>query len=151
MCCLAGTAAGGQRLIIKRDDDTLFEQTASAEHPTVRIISPKAGDILDTGEHLITWEADDPDGDLLSFLVQYSPDNGQSWQGVALVEPGQPQETLLRVDELMPGRQGIVRVTASDGFHTTVAQSAGFFSLGTQESPAQPPVHLLYLPLVYKG
>jgi hypothetical protein len=141
---------GIKRLIIRQQDHTLLETVASPNAPQVRVTSPNGGEILTSGEHKITWEASDPDGGPLSFLVQYSPDNGQSWLGITWIESGSPQETQLRVEELISGRQGIIRITASDGFNTSIDHSDAFFSLGTEEAPDPLPPSNVYLPIVLR-
>jgi hypothetical protein len=121
---------GVDALRIQQDGTTIFELAASDNPPTVEVISPNGGEALRDGTLEVTWEASDDDGDdALTFLVQYSPDNGQSWQGVTLVE-GPPYEAEVEVGELLPGQQALVRITASDGLNTAVDQSDGFFAVG---------------------
>lgn len=120
---------GVAALRIQHDGATVFELTASDNPPTVEVISPNGGERLDDGTIEVTWEASDEDGDSLTFLIQYSPDNGQSWQGVTLVE-GLPYEAEIEVSELLTGQQAFVRVVASDGLNTAADTSDGFFGVG---------------------
>ncbi len=131
---------GMKGLVIKRDGQVLLEKEASPNAPQVRITTPNGGEDWQSGTQIIRWEAGDADDDPVSFLVQYSPDDGRSWQGIALVRPGDPLEASIDVGELIPGHKAIIRVTASDGFNTTVDQSDDFFSVGTGSK--------IYLPVI---
>lgn len=120
---------GVDALRIQQDGATIFELAASDNPPTVEVTSPNGGERFDDGTIGVTWEASDEDGDPLTFMVQYSPDNGQSWQGVTLVE-GPPYEAEVEVGELLAGQQAFVRVVASDGLNTAVDTSDAFFGIG---------------------
>lgn len=123
-------------LIIEDDTRRYVAREASPNAPEVTVTSPDGGEILEAGEYTTTWEADDPDGDELTFLVEYSPDGGLHWEGVTVVHPGQPNESTFEVGAFVPGRKGVVRVSASDGLNTDVDYSDEYFSLGTEEEPA---------------
>src|SRR5262249_55177328 len=73
--------AGIRRIALSRGVAPLAERTAGASAPTVAIDAPQAGESWAADEeHMIAWTAGDPDGDALVFLVQYSRDDGASWQ-----------------------------------------------------------------------
>lgn len=90
-------------------------RTASAHAPAVRVLEPNGGESY-AGSLTIRWEASDLDGDALSFVVQYSPDQGQTWR---VVESDTTATTLDVSDTShLPGTNGLtalVRVIASDG------------------------------------
>jgi hypothetical protein len=125
---------GIDRVVIKEGATIVADEGASPNPPVVRILEPQGGAILASGIHTIKWEAFDPDGDPLNFLIQYSPDDGESWQGIDLVNV---LETQFDVGELIPGQKGFIRITASDGFNTTVTKT-GFISVGTTDPPPPP-------------
>jgi len=125
---------GAQTLRIKKGSSILLERRASQNTPNVRIISPNGGEIITSDEMTVRWEASDQDGDMLTFMVQYSPDGGESWQGIALVDDPTFEATA-RLQGLFPGQQALIRVTASDGFNNSYDLSDGFFSLGTGDTP----------------
>jgi len=125
---------GIERLVIREDNDILVDKQASPHAPRVRVTSPEAGGTYPAGEVTVRWEASDPDGDPLTFLVQYSPDDGRSWQGVTLVQ-GPPYQATIEVGDMIAGQRAYIRVTASDGFNTAVDHSDAFFSLGTGQPP----------------
>ena len=68
---------------IRQGDKVLNERVASANPPTVKLLTPNGGETLAPGVE-VRWTASDPDGDPLNFTVQYSPDNGQTWQLIAM-------------------------------------------------------------------
>jgi hypothetical protein len=101
---------------------------ASDNPPTVQLLSPNGGQTV--GNSLtVTWDADDADGDWLLYTLQYSNDNGQSWQVIAneLITPTYTIEDT----SAMAGSNGqsLIRVIASDGWHTAYDQSDTTFTL----------------------
>jgi hypothetical protein len=111
------------RLVLKQRNATLAVRAASAHPPTVTITAPAAGALWD-GVQTMRWQAADLDGDALLYAVSYSPDAGATWRTVAV----DLQEPSLALDtrELPGGNQALVRVLASDGFHSTSADSSLF-------------------------
>jgi hypothetical protein len=74
----------------------------------------------------VSWTAADPDGDPLTFNVQYSPDSGATWEMVAQNVTG--NSVLLDAINIVAGNAGtsLFRVWASDGIHTAAALSGPF-------------------------
>ena len=126
---------GAAALRIQHGGDTIFELSASDNPPTVEVLTPNGGERYDDGTIEVTWEANDPDGDDLTFLVQYSPDNGHSWQGMTLTEG---LEAEIDIQGLFEGQEAFVRVVASDGLNTAVDTSDGFFGVGVDPLPGGP-------------
>lgn len=101
--------------------------------PTVTILSPAGGEQFDE-QMPLSWRATDADSnDRLLFTVQYSPDNGQSWQAIVTGFPnlsGTDTATLnlQRITGLAGSTSngGLIRVAASDGYHTTLSTSLPF-------------------------
>lgn len=124
----------------------IHETKASPNTPVVKVLSPNGGEVFEKGIYTIKWEGKDVDGDQLSYLVQYSPDNGQRWQGVGLVKFTDTTEVELHVGELIPGNTAIIRVTASDGFNTSEDQSDGVFTLGVDDGTHIEPAYSGALP-----
>ena len=73
---------------------------------------------------MVAWSGNDVDGDMLTYTVQYSTDNGATWDTLAVDWPG--QSLSVNSTELAASKQGLARVVASDGFNTATAQSATF-------------------------
>jgi hypothetical protein len=75
----------------------------------------------------LSWSANDPDGDPLEYVVQYSTDAGTNWQTLVSAWPSTTYE--LNLDTIAGTDQGLLRVLASDGFHTSQDQSDGTFTV----------------------
>ncbi|MBU2099794.1 hypothetical protein KKB11_01020, partial [Candidatus Micrarchaeota archaeon] len=59
------------------------ERFVSENSPTVSIISPSEGEHW-SGDNSIEWAANDADGDDLEFVLQYSDDNGSTWNPLGM-------------------------------------------------------------------
>ncbi len=99
---------------------------ASQNPPTVTVETPNGGETL-AGQQTITWQAGDPDGDLLHYDVLYSPDNGQSWLPLA-VHLTESHYTLAG-EQLEASQSALIKVIANDGFHTGIDQSDAPFTV----------------------
>ncbi len=120
--------------VVIKDRDTSAQlgfRAASAAAPVVSTItSPTAGQLI-TNALTISWNASDADGDTLTYIVQYSRDNGENWEVLAANTPNNS----LTVDavELLPGSLNAtapgssrIRIIASDGFRTGMLTSNPF-------------------------
>lgn len=126
---------GVRRVVIHDGSQVFLDARASPNPPRVNVLSPNGGEIFSSGLHKVTWEGSDADGDDITYLVQFSPDNGKSWQGLSFVEPGEELVARLNVGEMLSGRRALIRVTASDGINTSVDVSDLRFSVGTDKVP----------------
>ncbi|MGD2146670.1 MAG: hypothetical protein PVH41_08255, partial [Anaerolineae bacterium] len=135
------------RIDLLADEAVLASLTPGPAAPVVTILSPEAGRAYsDTME--IAWEATDADPeDHLLHTVQYSPDLGQTWRVLVTGFPGaQGSElvtlTLTSLNGLPASVDGgLIRVAASDGYHTGLAVSDAF------EIPDRPPEPTITSPL----
>ncbi len=101
--------------------------TAGANLPTVTVLSPNGGETLGGDTIPVSWTASDLDGDPLTFNMQYSPDNGASWEMVA---QNLTQTSIeLPAINFVAGAQARLRVWASDGIHTASDESDGPFTV----------------------
>jgi len=128
-------------------DDTVVDSLhPGANGPTVQLLQPVGGEIIDQ-QLQIAWVASDPDSaDQLRYNVQYSPDQGQNWRALAadLSHPagvGTMQLTIEGDGIAGDTTTALVRVTASDGYHTASATS-GPFTVNNR-----PPVPYIAAPL----
>ncbi|RRR69283.1 MAG: hypothetical protein EI684_16130 [Candidatus Viridilinea halotolerans] len=119
--------AGVARVELLRGEQLLATRSASASPPTVTVTNPNGGENLSSAPVTLSWNASDPDGDPLVYVVQYSRDNGATWETIAL----DLSATTLELDpaDFPGGDQSLFRVQASDGFHTAVDQSDAVFSV----------------------
>jgi hypothetical protein len=100
---------------------------ASAHAPAVTLLSPNGGEHLDGPSTAITWSVSDSDGNALHYAIQYSADSGASW--TTLATSWTLTEYELDLDSVSGTDQGLVRVFASDGFHTSQDGSDGTFAV----------------------
>ena len=124
---------------VRHGDDILAERAVSANAPQVTLLAPNGGETL-AAPLDISWTASDADGDLLSYMMQYSADAGQTWQvlGASLFE------STLRLDSLshLPGSdEALFRVIAGDGVNTGQDVSDAVSNV-----PNGPPFAAIYAP-----
>lgn len=96
----------------------LTAMTAASGPPTLQITSPETGDSWE-GKNTIQWVGSDPDGNPLTYTVEYSPDNGASW--IPLSAGFEDTQYTLDGAQIVGGAQVLVRVLASNGLLTTAA------------------------------
>ena len=115
-------------LRIRRGDEVLLERDRSGAAPTVQVQTP--GTVQLGADLTIKWTAADADGDALRHFVSLSKDGGQTWQSL-----GETTDSELTVKATLAinGTDVRVRVTTSDGWNTTSAES-GSFGVGGQLS-----------------
>ena len=65
--------SGATQVALQQDQEVVAGLTASANPPTISILTPQGGESW-SGTQTISWQADDSDGDTLVYAVQYSAD-----------------------------------------------------------------------------
>lgn len=111
---------GLARVVWLRNDLVVASRQMSAHAPALNIVSPSAGETW-SGDGTLRWTAQDGDGDSLTYLIQYSPDDRQSW---ILLEADLPQtQFALNTGDLPGGERFWFRVVATDGLSATVAET----------------------------
>ena len=116
-----------KRIVLLHNGQVLASRQASANSPIVRVTSPNGGETLGTASATFTWTASDADGDRLTYLLEYSQDNGATWKALAV----NWNTTSFPVDtSLLPASsQALFRVIASDGLNTAQDQSDAVFTV----------------------
>ncbi|MCC6187593.1 MAG: DNRLRE domain-containing protein [Anaerolineales bacterium] len=110
----------------------------SAHAPVVTVTWPNGGEALaGAGPYTLTWEGSDADGDELVYVVESSPDGGQSWYGLGGTSGTTSLAVMAEAGALDPSLGARIRVTASDGFNIASDESDGLFAVN---------VRRLYLP-----
>lgn len=94
--------------------------------PAVTVTNPNGGEIICSGT-TITWTASDPDGDTLTYTVQYSDDGGGSW--TTLTSSYGSTSYLWDTSALTSGSNYLVKVIATDGELSTEDVSDGTFTI----------------------
>ncbi len=121
--------AGTARVELRRGDAVLATLQRSEHAPRVHVLTPNGGERFGgEGELRVAWEAHDPDGDALVFSVLYSVDGGATWDVLAAGARG--TEMTYPLGALAGGREALVEVRASDGFHEAGDRSDRTFSVG---------------------
>jgi hypothetical protein len=103
----------------------LYHSEVGLNLPAVQIVSPNGGEAFGEEPITVSWTASDEDGDSLTFNVDYSADNGNSWEPVAQYVSGN-QVPIDQVN-LPASDMALFRVSASDGLHTGMDTSDGVF------------------------
>jgi len=102
---------------ISKNDNVIIEYSASPNTPTVEVLYPNGGEVLTDSLVNIVWTASDPDGDSLTYTVEYSRDGGNNWEALTLDWEGDTLD--MDLIDLEETTQGLIRVTASDGFNSS--------------------------------
>ncbi|MEZ4730650.1 MAG: hypothetical protein R3E79_26285 [Caldilineaceae bacterium] len=119
--------AGVQAIEVRKGDTLLDTRSVSANPPGVTVLSPNGGETIDEAGVTVRWVMSDADGDALAASVLFSPDDGQSWQPLAV----NITDTQLALSfAALPGTtQGRIRVLVTDGVNTTHNESDGPFTV----------------------
>ena len=137
--------AGVATLEITHDGKVVARRSRAARAPTVRFISPGAGDRLGSDMATIRWQSDGADvvdtnsvPGVANHLAEldYSADGGRNWKAVYA---GADRGMAILPTSLLAGSETArLRVTVNDGFSDGVATSRVFASPGSV-----PQVHIL--------
>jgi hypothetical protein len=128
-------AAGIASVGVLSNVTMLAKRKKSVHPPTVSIRQLPS---FHAGNALVRWRAADPDRDALNVEIDYSGDNGRTWNPVWL---GPNRGSALLPDRyLFRSTRARIRVVANDGFQTTTAVSRRF------SSPGAPPTVRILLP-----
>ncbi len=120
--------------------DTVLDEIAPGPGTPIVTLSQPAGGVTIGDTMTVAWNAGDPDDDPLVFNLQYSYDNGTTWQALTGDIGSTPDPDYQIVIDDLSALHGSapnaarVRVIASDGYNTAVALSQGF------TMPNRPPV-----------
>src|SRR6185369_13908469 len=72
----------------------------------------------------LAWTTRDADGDPLLFTIQYTPDDGMTWQ---TIQSGYPRMAFTMNTRMLPGgTQCQIRIIATDGFHSSIGLTEPF-------------------------
>ena len=116
---------GTQSVEILHGTTLLISRTVSAHTPVVAVTAPNGGEVLNGSTYTVTWTASDADSDPLTYLLEYSADNGATWQllGTNITQT----HATLDLTRLPGTTQGLFRVWASDGINTAADASDATF------------------------
>ncbi len=120
---------GLNRVLVSHNGELIADVWASANAPTVRVLSPNGGEVLDAGVHTLTWEVADADGDPVISRVEYSADGGDSWVTLGMVGSDDPTRLDIDTRGLTASRSALFRVAVTDGFRTASDDSDCLFAV----------------------
>ncbi len=102
-------------ILLAHNDIVLETLSISVNTPEVTVIYPNGGESL-SGTETLSWTATDADGEDLTYDVQYSIDEGETWKAIAI---GLKQDSYDWDTTQAPGSTlALIRVSASDGVNT---------------------------------
>ena len=102
----------------------LASRAVSATPPAVALSAPLGGETVASGPVTVSWAGSDPDGDALSYTVLWSGDGGATWSFAAV--DTNATSAVIDASSWTGGAGYRVRVLATDGIHTTAAESGNF-------------------------
>ncbi len=115
---------------IMKGTQELKKVTVSANDPVVTGVTPVQGSTTIKGEFAVNWSATDPDGDKLTYTVEYNPDSAGARSEWMVLTSGLTNADLPykeNFDELPGGTpRAQIRVIASDGVRSASAVSQLF-------------------------
>jgi hypothetical protein len=76
--------AAYQQAVVLGQGAVLASRNASPNPPAVEVLFPNGAENLVADNLTLKWKGTDPDGDALSYVVQFSPDGGTSWETLAV-------------------------------------------------------------------
>jgi hypothetical protein len=112
------------QLVEIASDTVLHEQPVSASAPIVSDVHLVSASEPISGNVTLEWDANDADGDTLTFDIYYSSDGGASFDPVQAGVIGTSTE--IDTSTLSGSDEAVLRVLASDGIRQGSAGSASF-------------------------
>lgn len=116
-----------RQVALLHGNTVLATRIASANPPSVQVLFPNGGETVSTDSVTFRWQGSDPDGDPLAYDVQFSADGGANWETIVLRLTSDSFE--IRQHHLAGTAKGMIRVIASDGFHTAFDTSNATFTV----------------------
>lgn len=119
-----------RQLIISSDfsDQIIFSRTVSVTPPIIRDVTVSKVPMR-AGEDLqeVTWQANDPDNDTLTYRVLYSKDNKQTWKLIAAnLQDRRFRIPTAHLGQTIDGQESYFRIVANDGVLEASGESTGF-------------------------
>ncbi|MGB2895184.1 MAG: LysM peptidoglycan-binding domain-containing protein, partial [Anaerolineales bacterium] len=126
----------------------LATRTVTPNQPQLTLTTPNGGEVWKQGSsYTVRWEADDADGDELTYTLALSTDAGVTWTSIGF----NLIETQYKVDTstLAEGSKYLLRVRATDGVNSTEDVSDDVFAISTEAAP--PASNLILVGLIIMG
>ncbi len=117
---------------LRHGDRVVAERKASREAPRVELLKVPEGTV--ESPQRVEWRGKDGDGDALTYSLWYSADRGVHWLPVVVDHAATSFE--VEFNRLPPSDGALLRVLATDGFHTTAARMTKPFRVTSPETIA---------------
>ncbi len=117
---------GLSRVELRHETTVLDSFAAGGAAPVVSFVQSPGGNTYAVGTVGVAWQASDADGDAVRVRLDYSADGGNTWDSL-YTSTGAGSYAI--PVELLPGGQGLVRLSASDGLHYQELVSLPLFIL----------------------
>ncbi len=115
---------GTRQVFLRRGTEIGTRRVGTPNAPTLRLLAPRGGERVASGDVTVRWSANDADGGETIATVEYSADGGRTWKAIS-VGPSTGRARLARTMVAGSGRAR-VRVRVDDGFNEAVATSKPF-------------------------
>jgi len=92
-----------------------------------------------TGEQVVTWEGEHPEGLPVQYFLRFSNDGGETWNRIGIRT--EAHEQVIDFDQLPGGERCQLALVATDGINTTINTCPPFFL------PRKPCIALITHPL----
>ncbi len=129
---------------------------ASRHAPQVGLLQPNsAEDWANDGLHTVVWQGSDADNDPLAYMLQYSSDDGKTWETIAPFLT--TTEAQLDAAGMAGSANARFRVLATDGFNTASSETRSQLIVASKppqvhvDLPAEGTIIDQGAPLVFEG
>jgi hypothetical protein len=117
------------KILIKYNGMPVEVIVVSDNTPSVMVVTPNGGEDIH-GDQIISWTANDDDGDKLLFDVLYSPGGGRNW--IPLVLGTDRNSFLLETMQIPGSDSALIKVVVMDGVNTAYDESDSYFKVVTK-------------------
>lgn len=114
----------GVEAVELRYDDAMLDRFEAGNTPPTTVVNSPNGGTYSSGNLPIFFGGGDADGDDVSYVVEYSADNGTTWTPILFEQFNGSH--FYPVSALAGSNEARIRVTATDGLNSTSAMSQPF-------------------------
>lgn len=107
---------GTDTIALRHNGKLLLARKVTPNAPVVKFDAPTGGGVL-KGKVKLEWHASDQDGDLLTYNVYYSNDNGKTW--LPLQRDLKDTSLVVNFKNVPGGGKVRLRIAATDGVNTS--------------------------------
>ncbi|MGK0188251.1 MAG: hypothetical protein ACI9R3_004043 [Verrucomicrobiales bacterium] len=116
---------GTAKAEIRFSGKTVWSLSTAGAPPQISLLAPTGGEAIAPGAELrLRWSSSDADGDALTHTVLFSLDGGATFKPLGLAVQG--NEYRWATSATAGSERAVVKVIASDGFHSTEVVSGEF-------------------------